>query len=208
MLINLKTTSTARGKGLLWRILPATRTRSVLFFSVTIFCACSREPSASVTNAESSSAAPAASGAPPGEAAWLLSGTPDERFARVAKHLRGFDVAMAETGYRYGELYWAGQDRNWDYAKYQAEKIRTAVRNGVERRPKRAQSAQMLEGALPGVEEAITAKDPALFAERFDALTTTCNACHHAERVPFVHIRRPTMRLSPVGPLPEDAGAP
>jgi hypothetical protein len=139
--------------------------------------------------------------------AWLLAGTNDERFALVAKHLRGFDVAMAETGYRYGELYWAGQDRNWDYASYQLDKIRTAVRNGVERRPRRAQSAQALDGALPGVEEAIKAKDPTLFAERFSVLTATCNACHQAERVPFVHVRPPTVRSSPAGPLPADAGA-
>jgi hypothetical protein len=176
--------------------------------ALVVVCACSREPSAAATST-AASAAPSAGAPPPEDAeAWLLDGTTDERFARVAKHLRGFDVAMAETGYRYGELYWAGQDRNWDYAKYQAGKIRTAVRNGVERRPKRAQSAKMLEIALPGVEEAIKAKDAALFAERFDALTATCNACHHAERVPFVHVRPPTTRTSPVGPLPADAGAP
>jgi len=134
--------------------------------------------------------------------AWLLSGTADERFARVAKHLRGFDVAMVETGYRYTELYWAGQDRNWDYAKYQIGKIRTAVGNGVERRPRRAASAQMLEGALRGVEEAVAAKDPALFTERFTALTATCNTCHQVERVPFVHVQAPSARMSPVGPLP------
>jgi hypothetical protein len=163
--------------------------------------ACSREPSNS-----SPTAAPSASTLPPEEAAWLLAGTPDERFTRVATHLRGFDVAMVETGHRYGELHWAGQDRNWDYAKYQAGKIRTAVRNGVERRPKRGQSAQMLEGALRGVEEAITAKDPALFAERFGALTATCNACHQAERVPFIHVRPPTVRSSPVGPMPAEGG--
>jgi hypothetical protein len=34
-----------------------------------------------------------------------LRGSVDERFAQVAKHLRGFDMAMVETGHRYGELY-------------------------------------------------------------------------------------------------------
>jgi hypothetical protein len=163
--------------------------------------ACSRQPSDSSAPAPGTSAAVTSQ-----DEAWLLSGTNDERFARVAKHLRGFDVAMVETGYRYGELYWAGQDRNWDYAKYQIEKIRTAVRNGVERRPKRAQSAQVLDGALPGVEEAITTRDPALFTERFSVLTATCNACHQAERVPFIHVRPPTVRTTSAGPLPGDGG--
>jgi hypothetical protein len=167
--------------------------------------ACAREPRDSSATAPSSSAgAPGSSG----RSAWLLTGTTDERFARVAKHLRGFDVAMAETGYRYGELYWAGQDRNWDYAAYQIEKIRTAVQNGVERRPKRARSAQVLDGSLPGVEEAVKRKDAALFAERFAVLTATCNACHEAERVPFIHVRPPTVRTSPAGARPADGGGP
>jgi hypothetical protein len=172
-------------KHCVWGMGPATRhARWILLSIVSITIgACSGEPSG-----------PAKSD---GEA-WLRSGSVDERFARVAKHLRGFDVAMVETGYRYGELYWAGQDRNWDYAAYQAEKIRTAVRNGVERRPKRASSAQLLEGPLAGVEEAIMAKDSVLFTARFDALTATCNVCHEAEKVAFVHVRPPTVRSSPV----------
>ncbi|MEW6776521.1 MAG: hypothetical protein AB1405_09530 [Bdellovibrionota bacterium] len=140
---------------------------------------------------------------------WLLSaGSGDARFDLIAKHFRGFDVAMAETGYRYGELYWAGEDRNWGYANYQLGKIRTAIANGLERRPKRAASAKMIEGPLAGMEEAIAAKDAALFAERFRTLTATCNACHQAERVPFVHVRPPPARVSPAGPLPADGGAP
>ena len=69
---------------------------------------------------------------------WLSSGSTDERFSKVSKHLRGFDMAMAEVGYRFSELYWAGQDKNWEFAKYHLEKIRTAIRNGTERRPARA----------------------------------------------------------------------
>jgi hypothetical protein len=135
-------------------------------------------------------------------AAWLMSGTDDERFERVAKHLRGLDLAMAEVGYRYGELHWAGEDGNWDYAKYQIDKIRLAVANGVERRPKRAESAKILEPALAGIEEAVAAKDPALFAVRFEQLTRTCNACHLVEQVGFMHVQRPTTRNSMIRPVP------
>ncbi|MBL8949775.1 MAG: hypothetical protein JNK82_03300 [Myxococcaceae bacterium] len=143
---------------------------------------------------------------PPGPDAWLLAGTDEERFARIARQLRGFDVAMVEVGYRYGELHWAGQDGDWAFASYQLQKIRTALANGVERRPKRGPSARMLEGALGGVEEAVAAKDPALFTARFTALTGSCNACHLAEQVPFVHVRPPEVRCSPAGPLPGDGG--
>lgn len=170
----------------------------VLLFVV----ACAREPSRQGAE-ETGSAAPV-----PEEARWLLTGTNDERFARVAAHLRGFDVAMVETGYRYGELYWAGQDRNWDYASYQLGKIETAVARGVERRPRRAPSARMLEGAASGVRQSILARDAAAFETAFTALTATCNACHQAERVPFVHVRPPTVRVSPAGPLPSEGGSP
>jgi cytochrome c556 len=140
--------------------------------------------------------------------AWLLQGTEEERFAKVARQLRGFDVAMVEVDYRYGELYWAGRDQNWDYAKYQLEKIRTAMKNAVERRPKRGASAQMLEGALLQVEGAITARDPDAFAAGFTTITALCNACHQAERVAFVHVQAPTARRSSASQSAVDGGRP
>jgi hypothetical protein len=136
---------------------------------------------------------------------------PRRRAQRSAplKHLRGFDVALVETGYRYGELYWAGKDENWEYATYQLEKIETAVANGTERRPKRAASARMLEGALAPVKNAIGRRDAAGFDAAFTTLTATCNACHVAERVPFVHVELPRVRLSPVvGVNAPDAAGP
>jgi cytochrome c556 len=142
--------------------------------------------------------APTSSSARPSES-WIR-GDVDERFARVAKHLRGFDVAMMETGARYIELYWAGQDNNWGYAAYQLEKIETAVGNGIERRPKRAASAAMLAPALAGVRAAVERSDEAAFASAFATLTQTCNACHVAEQVPFIQVAPPTQRHSPVVP--------
>jgi cytochrome c1 len=129
--------------------------------------------------------------------AWL-SGTIDERFDLVAKHLRGFDVAMLETGHRYVELYWAGRDRNWSFAQYQIDKIRTAIGNGVQRRPSRAPSAKLLDAPLNLIEAAVKSTDGAAFDRGFALLTDTCNACHAAERVPFITVRPPTVRLSPV----------
>lgn len=133
---------------------------------------------------------------PPG-AEWL-EGTDDERFARVARHLRGFDVAMVETGYRYIELYWAGEDANWPYARYQVEKIRTAIANGVERRPRRGSTARMIEPALNAVDDAAQAGSPEQFRAAFERLTATCNACHGAERVGFMQVQPPRERVSPI----------
>ena len=140
---------------------------------------------------------PGAQGEPSSAAAWL-DGSVDERFEQVARHLRGFDVAMVETGHRYVELYWAGSDSNWGYAEYQLTKIQTAIANGVERRPKRGQSARMLDGALQQVSDAIRTRDGTAFEPAFTALTSACNACHRAEDVAFVTVRVPLHRLSPV----------
>ena len=85
--------------------------------------------------------APSPGAAPSGEGGWS-AGTVDDKFNTVAKQLRGFDMAMVETGHRYNELYWAAQDSNWGYAHHQIKKIRTAVENGLERRLKRAKSAE------------------------------------------------------------------
>jgi cytochrome c556 len=139
-------------------------------------------------------------GDPPEGAQWLLEGSQGNRFVRIAKHLRGFDVAMVETGYRYGELHWAGRDRNWGYAEYQLGKIETAVSNGLERRPARADSARMLDGAVTTVRDAIAAQDGPAMDAALEGLTETCNACHEAERVPFIRVAPPNARLSPVDP--------
>jgi hypothetical protein len=52
---------------------------------------------------------------------------------------------------------------------------------------------------LRGVEEAITSKNAALFAERFNVLTATCNARHQLERVPFIHGGAITIRPRELG---------
>ncbi len=131
---------------------------------------------------------------PVGSDGWL-TGSSEEKFDTVADQLRGFDVAMWEVGYRYNELYWAGQDENWPYAEYHAEKIRTAMEQGFERRPAREASAEeFMNEDLPGVKEAINAEDPELFEERMEVLTNSCNICHALEEVPFMQVRLPSVR--------------
>ena len=132
------------------------------------------------------------------DTAWL-KGSVDGRFQKVAKHLRGFDMAMVETGHRYAELHWAGKDTNWGYADYQLKKIRTAVENGLERRLKRAASAEtFLTMVIPHLEEAIQKKDASLFRDRFEVLTSTCNTCHQDESVGFIEVSAPKVRYSVV----------
>lgn len=120
----------------------------------------------------------------PGPSPDWLTGSPEERFIKVERQLRGLDQAMAEIGYRYGELLIAGRERNWDYAKYQAEKIDLSLKLALERRPKRAPSSQpFLNEDLPAVVQAIQLKDGQQLDGSLERLHNSCVACHRAENV-------------------------
>lgn len=93
-----------------------------------------------------------------------IKGTEQEKLETIENQFRGFDMTMVETGYRYQELYWAGQDENWEYADYQIEKIRKASENGLEKRLKRAKSAEhFLTIALSEMEKALEKRDTVVF---------------------------------------------
>lgn len=130
---------------------------------------------------------------------WITGGM-REGFDTVERHLRGLDVAMMEIGYRFNELYFAGQDRNWDYAKYQAEKIELALRLAIERRPKRAASSQpFLNVALPALHQAVASRDARQFTAAMDQLKTGCMKCHTDESVPHFIVEFPRTRTAPLG---------
>jgi len=128
-----------------------------------------------------------------------IKGNEQEKLETIENQFRGFDMAMVETGYRYQELYWAGQDENWEYADYQLEKIQKAIENGLERRPKRTSSAQhFLTVTLPQMKEALKKKDTVVFNKNFQVLTNSCVSCHAMEKVPFFTVKTPTERQSPI----------
>lgn len=129
-----------------------------------------------------------------------LQGSVNERLETVADQLGGFGATMLEVDHRYSELYFAGRDGNWEYASHQIEEMEAALEAGIQRRPARAESAAMLDPALEAVEEAIEDRDPAAFDETFARLTATCNACHMAEDVAFIHVAVPDQRRSSVRP--------
>ena len=131
-------------------------------------------------------------------AGWLR-GSEEEKFHQIEKQFRGFDVAMMEVGHRFRELYFAGQDRNWDYADYQLEKIEKTIDLATERRPMRAESAQVfLKDDLPDVVRLVKERSPASFDGAMRRLQTSCMKCHVAEKVPFFVVQFPKNNLSPI----------
>lgn len=140
--------------------------------------------------------------APAATPEWL-KGTTEERFGRVERHLRGMDQAMAEIGYRYGELLVAVRERNWDYAKYQAEKIDLSLRLALERRPKRAQSSQAFLNDLPTVIRAIQSEDGQQLNSAMERLHDSCVACHQSEKVLYFRGAVERIRNNALGQVPE-----
>ena len=122
----------------------------------------------------------------------------DEKFKTIEKQFRGFDKTMVEVGYRYNELYWAGVDKNWKLAKYHIEKIEHTIELGLERRPKRKQSATVIFPVLKELKDGLASEDQIIFKRNFETLRNTCNACHHAEKVPFFNVSIPSLRMSPL----------
>lgn len=128
-----------------------------------------------------------------------IKGTVFDKLKTIEKQFRGFDNAMIETDYRYQELYWAGQDENWEYAGYQLEKIKLTFENALERRPKRAKSAEhFLTIGLSEMKKGILSRDTALFNNHFQIFTNNCNTCHSMEKVPFFNVKIPAARRSAI----------
>jgi len=152
-----------------------------LIFSAFVFMACNQQESNG--NAQGK---------------WI-KGSDQEQLNTIEKQFRGFDLAMVETGYRYQELYWAGQDENWEYADYQLEKIKVAIENGFERRPLRAKSAEhFMQEILPEMKRVLEKRDTASFNQGFQLLTANCNSCHALEDVSFFNVQIPETRHSPI----------
>mgnify|MGYP005992998241 CR=1 FL=1 len=129
-----------------------------------------------------------------------IKGNEKEQLKTIETQFRGFDKTMVEVGYRYTELYWSGQDQNWDYAKYQLQKIDKSIRLGLQRRSKRAKSAtHFLTYVIPEMNKAIKSKDTAKFNKSFGMLRSNCISCHAMEKKPSFVIQIPTNRLSPIG---------
>ena len=134
----------------------------------------------------------------PSRESWMPDAA-DEKFRAIERQLRGLDVTMEEVGYRFTELYWAGKDRNWPYAKYQLEKIETAIKLGLERRPKRAASAApFLAEEIPAMQRAVEREEEAAFQGGIERLRSACMRCHAEEKVQWFVVELPERRLSPI----------
>jgi len=128
---------------------------------------------------------------------WLLeTNTSKEKFHSIQKQLRGFDLAMVEVGYRFNSFYFALKDKNYDLAHYQFDKIKKAIENGIIRRPARAKNSKdmFLNTQYKSMKKALDTKNRQKIWKEYEQVKLTCNACHVAERVPFIKVINPQYR--------------
>jgi len=114
------------------------------------------------------------------------------------------DFPLGENmGYlqRYADKLWyAAEAGNWDLARYYHDEMKETaetIESAHVTKDDVAISAtlhRMLPPALQGVDKAIDARNAGIFRERYQALVTTCNACHVTAKHPFMRI------VVPVGP--------
>jgi hypothetical protein len=116
---------------------------------------------------------------------WLRNAAAEqERLAAIERHFRGFDHAMWETGERYRAMHDAIARENYDLALYHWDKIKTAIENGMERRPARRPNAEALFlSHWDDVRADLEAREPTRAWAGFDRATAACQSCHRAEGV-------------------------
>jgi small-conductance mechanosensitive channel len=130
------------------------------------------------------------------ETRWLGKNL-QEILNNIEEQFAGFSGTMVEISYRYKELYWAGQDENWEYALYQIEHIEEALEQGFMRRPEREASAQQfVNQSLPEIEAIANEGDKEAFLVSFTELAAACNTCHNMEEVEFMVVDIPKVRTS------------
>jgi hypothetical protein len=132
---------------------------------------------------------------------WLLeTNSTKEKFEKIQKQFRGFDLAMVEVGYRFNSFYFALKDKNYPLANYQLDKIKKAISNGTERRPKREHNSKVLflKSQYKKMKEALNKENQTDIWQEFNQTKVSCNVCHIAENVAFIKVIEPQYRWQPI----------
>ncbi len=103
---------------------------------------------------------------------------------------------MVEVGYRFNTFYFALQDKNYDLAQYQFDKIKKAIQNGIIRRPARKTNSErmFLKSPYKKMALALKSKNIQQIEKEYANTKNLCNRCHKAERVPFIKVIDPQYR--------------
>lgn len=117
----------------------------------------------------------------------------DERF------VPGLGELMSLQQMRHVKLWLAGQAANWELADYEVDELGEGFDDIVKYHPTHKDAPVAPKDAIPrmiiqplaDVRAAVARKDPAGFAQAYDAFTAACNNCHQAMNFGFNRVQRP-----------------
>jgi hypothetical protein len=120
--------------------------------------------------------------------------------AAPAGYVPGLGEFMAATQMRHSKLWFAGQAGNWALAAYELDEIKEGFADITRYHPTHPGSPVPIREILPKLmaaplvrlQASIRSQNLQKFAQAFDSLTASCNACHQAENFGFNVITRPT----------------
>ncbi len=117
--------------------------------------------------------------------------------------------SMADVGYQFANLWFAGQAKSWDLAAFYLDETRSHIRWTIRIRPIRKDpsgSPVDLAGIFDGIEngvfsrvkEAIARKDGVAFTAAYRLSLEACYSCHKASGKPYL---RPMIPRTPPQPI-------
>jgi hypothetical protein len=117
--------------------------------------------------------------------------------------------AMQDVGYHFSNLWFAGEQQNWELANFYWSETRSHLRWAARIIPMRKDNAgkdvdvqDLLagfeNGPLKNLQDAIAAKDKALFEDRYRSALETCYSCHKTADKPFIRPQIPSQPETPI----------
>ncbi len=123
----------------------------------------------------------------------------------AADYAPGLGEIMSVVQQHHAKLFYAGHAANWDLARYELEELQEDLDDASKARhefktlktPLKDLIPAMTKPQLEKISAAIEKKSKVEFAKSFQALTVSCNSCHHVAEHPFIVIQVPTQPAFP-----------
>lgn len=127
--------------------------------------------------------------------------------------------AMADAGYHFANLWFAGRKKNWPLAKFYLDETRSHLNWAVRVIPKRKDPAgnevdlkailQALDNSiLTDLGKAVQGKDSEKFTASYKQMLEGCYACHKASGKPYLRPQIPETPPQPILNFDPDANWP
>lgn len=112
----------------------------------------------------------------------------------------GLGEIMAQSAVRHAKLWFAGKAQNWALAAYEIDELHESFEDAGKFHPTHKNIkqpipeliARYMDQPLAELEQAIKDKNAKAFAESYDHLTASCNACHQATDFGFNKVVQPS----------------